>query len=206
MIIVDDIEQGSDEWFEARRAIPTASCFGKIITPTGSKSTQAKDYMNRLLYEWWTGKTEEGFKSEWMLRGQEMEEDARNMYQFIKSSEVRKVGIVYKDDRKLVACSPDGLLDDRGQEIKCPAAHTHVGYMLGGNKIPNLYIPQAQGGMYVTGFDKWDFMSYHPDMKPLLVTVYRDDEYINKMDKLISAFIDEMLDKRERLSKIREAA
>jgi len=206
MIIIDDMEQGSESWFTARRGIPTASCFSKIITPTGGKSTQSKAYMNTLLYEWWTGKSEDDFQSDWMARGQDVENDAREAYKFIKSKDVKQVGIVYKDSRKLISCSPDGMLEDRGQEIKCPKASTHVGYILGGMKIPNAYIPQAQGGMYVTGFDKWEFMSYHPDMKPLMVTVNRDDEYIKKMDELLTKFVNEMLEKREQLSKIRKVA
>lgn len=197
-MIILDIDQGIPEWFAARSAIPTSSCFGKILTPTGTASTQKKAYMNKLLSEWLTGKVDDGFKNDWMNRGHKLEDDARTLYQFVKEADPQQTGIVYKDDRKLIACSPDALLPEKGLEIKCPAASTHVGYLLG-NKLPTTYIPQVQGSMYVTGFDSWDFMSYHPDMQPLIITVNRDEQYITKLAGALSKFIDEMLKKREQL-------
>ena len=45
-------------------------------------------------------------------------------------------------------------------------------------KVPTIYIPQIQGSMMVTGFDSWNFLSYHPAIKPLTQGVYRDEKYI----------------------------
>lgn len=39
MLEILDIEQGTPEWYEARRGLPTASCAGKILAkgaPPGS--------------------------------------------------------------------------------------------------------------------------------------------------------------------------
>lgn len=195
MIIVDDIEQGSDEWKLARSAIPTASSFDKIITPTGSPSSQADGYMNKLLAEWLTGSPIETYRGEWMERGIALEGDARMTYEFIKDVEVQQVGLVYLDEDRLVSASPDGLTPDGGYETKCPAPHTHVQYLLD-DRMPNKYKPQVQGSMWVTGRPHWDFMSYHPEMKPLIVRIHRDERYIKLLSDAVMSFVDEMLKKR----------
>jgi len=195
-MITLDMEQGSDEWFQARIGIPTASSFDKIITSTGKASAQSEGYMNALLAEWLTGEKASIKQSDWMTRGIELEPEAREAYEFITDTEVNEIGIAYKNEDRLVSCSPDGLLTDRGLEIKCPAPGTHVGYLLGG-KIPTTYVQQVQGSMWVCDMDKWDFLSYHPDMKPMIITVERDDKFCGLLDSLMNKFIDTLLTKRE---------
>ena len=52
--------QGTDEWIHARLGIPTASQFDKILTPAKMElSSQATDYMHKLLAEMATGCPEE---------------------------------------------------------------------------------------------------------------------------------------------------
>lgn len=74
-----------------------------------------------------------------------------------------------------------------GLEIKCPKLANHIGYVIS-DQMPKQYIPQVQGSIWTTGADGWWFMSYHPDYKPLIVFVERDDEYIEKMEKIILSF------------------
>lgn len=203
-MILINCEQGSPEWFAARLGIPTASGFDKIITPTGRPSTQAEGYMNRLLAEWLMGKPVDIEKSEWMERGTEMEVEARKLYEFQTDTTVETVGLIYQNERKLVACSPDGLVGDGGLEIKCPAPWTHVEYLLN-NDIPTKYIPQVQGNIWITGRKWWDFQSYHPDMDPVIVRVRRDETFIKALESELSKFIDKMLAKRIKL-KVRSNA
>ena len=204
-MIILDCAQGSTEWHSGRLGVATASNFDRVITPTGKPSTQAEGYMNRLLAEWLTGKTSDIEQSEWMKRGIEMEAEARTYYAFLHDAEIRQVCIVYKDERRLVSCSPDGLHGDGGLEIKCPAPHTHVGYLLS-ESLPNDYIPQVQGSMYVTGAPWWDFMSYHPDMEPVIVRVLRDDAFIKMLDGLLTKFLAEMQTRRDKLKRFKRAA
>ena len=177
-------EQGTDEWFAARLGIPTASTFKDIITSTGKKASAFDRRMNTLAAERLMGKPPENFTSEWMQRGTELEPQARSFYEFETGMEVDEVGICLLDDGSAGA-SPDGLMGTRGLEIKCPAPHTHVSY-LAKRKVPTEYVPQVQGCMWICERDHWDFLSFHPDMPPLLITVDRDQEFIEKLASLVS--------------------
>ena len=200
-MITVDCEQLSPEWFELRAGIPTASSFDKIFTTTGKKSAQADAYMNTLLAEWLTGEKQSIKQSDWMARGIELEPEARSAYEFITDLEVETPGIVFKDEDKLVSCSPDGLTEGKGLEIKCPAPGTHVGYLLGA-KLPTTYVQQVQGSMWVTGLEAWDFVSYCPGMKPVILTVERNEKLIEAIDEIMRDFIVDLLDKRERLNQL----
>ena len=200
-----DIEQRTDDWYKVRGVIPTASKFDKIITPTGKPSTQAAVYMYTLLANWLAGGVtsdeRDGFESAWMARGTEMEDEAIAWYE-MSVAEVDRVGFCLRDDQ-LAGCSPDALLLDSecGLELKCPKASTHVQYLLD-QKLPTKYIPQVQGSMWVTGFDSWDFLSYHPDLEPLLIHVERNDDYILALRLAILGFTNQMETKRQQLKEM----
>ena len=205
-MIVLDLEQGSEAWHAARLGLPTASNFKKLFTSTGKPSTTADTYFYELLAERLTGKPSSEFTSEWMVRGTELEPEARATYEFIHDVQVEQIGFVYLDDRRHVGCSPDGLIGDEGLiEIKAPKASTHVKYLLAG-KLPSDYVPQVQGQLWITGCKFCDFMSYHPDCDPLIVRVERDEDYIAGL----AAEVDKMAKKLDsafkKLTKEKEAA
>jgi len=178
-------EQGSPEWFEARLGIPSASMFSKIVTTKGAWSTQADSYINQLVAERLTGEREEIYQSHHMIRGTELEPEARDMYCLMKDVEVQEVGFCLHDTLK-AGCSPDGLVgEDGGIEIKCPAPATHVEYLRGG-VLPSRYKQQVMGCLWITQREWWDFVSYHPNMKPLIVRVERDEEYIAALEECVT--------------------
>jgi hypothetical protein len=200
-----DFEQYSEDWWSARRGVPTASGFGKLLTPTGKPSTQAKGYMYSLIAECVTPEDEERFEpTEWMERGKLLEEEARDWYSMRQGKAVEQVGFILNDDG-IAGCSPDGLIsDDCGLEVKCPKASTHVGYLLNG-KLPPIYAPQVHGSMWVTGFSKWIFISYHPAFRPLVVTVKRDD-YTKQVGVAVTKFAKDLATAKARIIGAREAA
>ena len=55
MIVIEDVEQGSQSWIELRLGIPTASQFSRIVTPGGKSSSSRDAYMGELLAEWVLG-------------------------------------------------------------------------------------------------------------------------------------------------------
>ena len=182
---IDQNEQGSPEWLAARLGIPSASMFAKIVTTKGIWSASADAYINQLVAERLTGEREEVFQSHHMLRGTELEPDARDLYSLMSDAEVTEVGFCLHDTLS-AGCSPDGLIgDDGGLEIKCPAPSTHVEY-LRGEVLPSKYKQQVMGCLWITGREWWDFVSYHPTMKPLIVRVERDEEYIAALEKCVT--------------------
>lgn len=186
-MIVIDCEQGSPEWFAARLGKPTASEFDKIITAGGKPSTQADGLLHKLLAELITGKAAVFTESDWMKRGKEYEAEARDFLSFHLDTEIRQVGFVMTDCGSF-GCSPDGMYAEGGCELKCPSPGVHVSYLLRGT-IPPDYIPQVQGSMLVTGAPWWDFVSYHPDMPPLIVRVERDYAFHAALAEYMGKFL-----------------
>lgn len=203
MIIIDDIEQGTPEWLALRAGIPTASCFSQIVTTKGVASTSQAKYILKLVAEYLVG-PQDGYSNANMDRGNEVEPEARDYYTFKTGNKVEQVALIYKDEQKLVSCSPDGLVEghERGVEIKCPMASTQVKRLLD-DKLPTEYICQVQGSMFVTGLKKWDFLSYFPGMPSLLIEVERDDDFIKKLEAQLALFISKMLGQRTILDKLK---
>ena len=197
MKVYNDIIQGSPEWHSIRAGKPTASCFDKILTPTGKTSTQANAYANLLIAEFMKGgqvTTWEGNKC--TERGNELEPYAAVLYEIQTDTVVEQVAFIENDG---AGCSPDRLVGDNGLlEIKCPLAPTHVQYLLD-NRMPIKYIPQVQGQLYITGRKWCAWMSYYPDMSPLIVRIKRDEEYIIKLSKALHGFFNTLNEKKQRL-------
>jgi putative phage-type endonuclease len=194
-----DMEQGSEAWLKARLGIPTASRFKEIITPAkGERSKSYKSYLYELLAERMTQEREDSYISEWMQRGNLLEDAARSAYEFLHDVEVQQVGLVLNDAGSIGA-SPDGLTgEDGGLEIKCPKASSAVRYMVE-DAMPDIYKPQVQGNLWITGRQWWDFVVYHPDLDLFVKRIYRDEAYIKKMAQHITAFTEELEDAHMRL-------
>ena len=176
-MIISEHEQGTDEWMQERIGIPTASNFDKIFTTTLKPSSTSKTYLNTLLAEWMLGEKEEIKQSEWMLRGIELEAEAREAFEFVTGYRADQVGLCYRDEQKLVGASPDGIIKTKNVlfaavdgrhlvcqetdaellELKCPKASTQVGYMLSGG-LPSTYFQQCHGQLYVCDLDKLHFV------------------------------------------------
>ena len=177
-MIISPHDQGTDAWLAARLGKPSASMFSKLITMTGKPSASADAYINQLLGERITGKSEPHYQSEAMALGTEREPLARADYEFIVGNTVDQYGFIL-DDSESYGCSPDGLIGDSsegGLEIKCPAQTTQAGYWRDPQSGVKKYYQQIQGCMWVTGRKWWDFFSYHPDMPHVLVRVERNEE------------------------------
>lgn len=198
-MIVLEVEQQSPEWLAARLGIPTASNFDKIVTTKGEASKQAQKYLFQLAGERVAKTSEEGFKSAYMQRGNEVEAEAREFYEVITDFDVRRVGVCYPNEDKKFSCSPDGLVgEDGGIQIKCPSMAVHVGYLIE-HKLPTDYFVQVQGELLCTGRKWWDFISYYPGLKPLVVRVTRDEEFIKKLEIALESFCNELAEVTERI-------
>ena len=175
-----DYEQRSPEWFAARLGIPTASNFAKLITPTGKPCASADGYINELAAERITGKRVEIYVNEAMQRGTDLEPEARSFFEFVTNFTVDEAPLCLHDTLDAGA-SPDGFVGNALLEIKCPSGSTQVEYLRAGI-LPPKYIPQVQGQLWITGKASAYFISYHPDFKPLIIQVERDEEFILKLE------------------------
>lgn len=183
-----DMDQRSPEWMKARLGIPTASSFDKIVTTKGEPSKQAQKYLYQLAGERVCGTQDESFHSAMMDRGAEREKEAVQFYELTKDVEIHRVGVCYLDEDKKFSCSPDGLVGEKGLvEIKCPMIATHVAYLMD-DDLPTEYFQQVQGQLFITGREWCDFLSYYPGLKPLLIRVLRDEEFIKKLESALKEF------------------
>jgi len=177
-------QQGSQEWLEARAGCITASSLKALVTSKGAKttSTTRDTYLNAVIAERMSGKPVDTFKSDDMLRGTERESEARDFFATILDVDIKEVGFYLLDDHD-IGCSPDGVFTFDGKdcaiEIKCPRASTHIRYMKN-KKLPTEYIQQVQMQMHIMELPSMFFASYHPDLKPFIIEVKKDDEFLEK--------------------------
>lgn len=186
-MLIHNVQQGSSAWLELRAGIPTASDFENIVTPTGKISAAQDRYLYTLLAERIMGRPTVEHVSMWMERGSQMEGEAVEFYELQRDIDTVPVGFVTNDARTIGA-SPDRLVGDEGLlEIKCPAEHTHVSYLLF-KPVDRKYYPQLQGQLWITGRQWVDILSYHPAMPPALVHVERDPDYIKLLSGEVESF------------------
>ncbi|MES2366987.1 MAG: lambda exonuclease family protein [Pseudomonadota bacterium] len=202
-------EQGSVEWLEKRAGIPTASEFGSLVTPTGEirKGEMPKTYLAQKLAEKWGGPLP-GFNSFATEQGQILEAEARNNLAFVMGRPIQKVGFITTDDGS-AGCSPDGMISgigprpDAGLELKCPEATQAVKYLLAG-VVPQDYTAQVQGSLYVTGLQKWYFVSYRRHYPDLIVQVEPDEEFQANLAEALEAFNEHLALAWERLVELNQ--
>lgn len=199
---VYNLQQGTPAWLLVRMGVPTASNFGKIITPDGKPSRQSEDYLDELVGQLMSGKPEETYKSAAMKRGNELEPYAVEYYEHWTNRLTQEVGFVTTDDGR-VGCSPDRVVQG-GEgllEIKCPMHKQHIKNLKSGT-IDRKYFPQVQGQLLLTKRKWCDFVSYHPDMPASIVRVERDEKFLD----LLMHELDSFLEAQDRdINKLRES-
>jgi len=196
-------QQGTPEWHQARCGYISASNMKSLFTSRGEKTASGvrETYLNQVIAERLMGKPMDTYTSYDMERGSLLEEQARANFEMYLDCTVQEVGFHMHDDHD-IGCSPDGLFADTGVEIKCPKANTHVRYMRS-KKLPSEYIQQVQGTMYVMNLDRYYFMSYHPDLKPIIIEVKRDNELIDKAAEILIAAANIVKTETEKLNEQR---
>ncbi len=194
-----DVVQGTSEWAALRLGIPTASQFGRIMTPKTMKfSDQAEGYARELLAEQLLGVPMDSATSGFMERGTLLEKKAVDYYELQRDCTVDRVGFVTTDDGR-VGCSPDGFVDDRGMiEIKVPSAAVHIGYLLG-EAVADKYRCQVQGSLLICERDWIDTEAYNPQLPTPIVRQHRDEAFIAKLDASIKQFLDYMDESKHKL-------
>jgi putative phage-type endonuclease len=203
------MEQGSEDWFRARKGRLTASQMAKVITPTGKLSSQWEKLAIRLAGECVKPNEIPTFMGNIHTdRGHEMEPVARDWFAEWSGLDVRTVGFVTKDDNPVLGCSPDALVYDKGVigtdkdgvayyqiepkpicgvEIKCPLIENHALYHYEGG-VPEQYRAQVHGSMVVTGLREWWFVSFNEGTEPF-THLQTWDEYTDKVAEALDEFV-----------------
>jgi len=185
-MIHHNIEQNTEIWMDLRKGKFTASSFKDLFMV---KTTAGyRNAMYKVVFEKLTGEQPESFSNDYMQRGHELEPLAREFYEQETFNEVLDPG--FFELNEWVGASPDGLIGDDGLiEIKCPAYGTMIQYLID-KELPAQYKWQVYGQMWVTGRKWCHFMAYHPNLKPIIIRIERDEVIINELTVKINEAIE----------------
>lgn len=190
------MEQGTEEWFNARCGCVTASKFKDIMAmslSSGKPFKALEDYMWTVATERFYGTPVEGFTAKSTDWGKELEPHAKNAYEVETGNIVTPSGFVLHPLIKFCGASPDGLIEhDGGIEIKCPKdRRVHMRTWLAG--MPAEHYAQVQGNLWVHNRKWWDFVSYDPrapeGFRLYVQRIERDEIYIPILEAKITRFL-----------------
>ncbi len=192
---IHNMAQKTKEWDETRTGKVTASVASKMITPTGKPSAQADGYIGMILAEGAGLQQPEFIKpTYWMERGINLEPEARGWFQVETGLIVQQAGFIESLDRPC-GFSPDGYTDISIEgtptlipvQLKVPKPSTHIRWFLEGG-LPKDHKPQCHFEMSIVGAPYMYFMSYNPQLTPILVKVERD-EYTTATESALKVFL-----------------
>lgn len=196
-----DMPQRSPEWYAARVGLLTGSCADAVIAErkrgTGELKARA-DLRRRLVCERITGlSAEDGYQSDDMRRGCDMEADAFVAYEARTGLLVQRVGFV-KHNTHAAGCSPDGYVGewDGLIELKCPRSTTHLEYLLRPEAFAAEYRGQALHALWLTGAQSCDLCSYDPrfpkELEMIVVPIPRVEFDIATYNTTVLKFLEEV--------------
>jgi hypothetical protein len=190
-MLVHNVAQGTKAWLDVRKGIPTASLFDNIVTPGGAPSRSAPKYMAHLLAERVLGQPIDGFQSQWMARGSELEERAVASYELEHECDTERIGFVTTDDGR-IGCSPDRFIfgTDELLEAKAPTAAVHIGYLLAAAGASTEYKVQLQAQLWVCEKKAVNIISFYPGMPNAVFRVDRDEKFIDQLSRGVRTFSD----------------
>lgn len=189
--ILDDIEQGTEQWHDARRGIVTASVVGKLITPATinvANNDISRALVWQLTAERITGWTEDVYVSADMWRGTMDEPRAVDHYSE-HHAPVTRVGFMRLEEPwGTLGYSPDGLVGDDGLiECKSRAPKKHLQTILS-NTVPAENMAQIQAGLLVSGRAWCDYVSYCGGMPMWVIRVTPEPRWHDAIILAVEAF------------------
>ncbi len=175
--VYETLIQGTPEWFDARRALLTASEMSRIITPTlkVANNDKTRAHVWELAAQRISKYTEPTFVGDDMMRGWDDEIDARNAYSK-HIAIVRTVGFMTNDEWGFtIGYSPDGLVGEDGL-IECKGRRQRFQIeAIVTNQVPDENVLQIQTGLLVSGRKWLDYVSYSGGLPMWIIRVYPDE-------------------------------
>lgn len=206
-----DVPQRSPEWHAARLGLVTGSAAGDMLAETkgGQWARSRTNLRVRLALERITGRPiGSDYQSNAMRKGIAREPEAVALYELNTGQIVGRCGFLRHDSLQ-AGFSPDGLVGDTGLiEVKCPLPAQHLD-ALRGKAIVSDYRAQVQHGLWITGAQWCDWVSYCPEFPDGLQLVIRRVES-NDFDRMVyeralRAFLDEVRDEESEIRSLEAA-
>lgn len=180
------MQQGDADWLAIKAGKISGSRFAAVMAlhkRTGKPNKPRLDLIADLRRELETGVLTSIEPNEAMAHGTRCEPMACALYAWERDVEVQRRAWVPHPEVSYVGFSPDGEVGGDGLvEIKCPFLEpNHLRTVESGN-CPDKYIPQVQGGLWVTGRQWCDFVSFwEPTHEICVVRVQRDEQFIARL-------------------------
>lgn len=192
------VEQGSYDWHKMRLGVITASKAHILLM---GKTTQTyRSYLAELAAEIATKAPQDPISGKAIEWGNTNEPLAIQAYEFTYGRPVTRLPFLFKDDSLRCGCSPDGMTELGGLEIKCPFNTTNHILTITDGRVKKEYIAQVQFSMWVSGVNFWEFGSYDPRMLKENLSIKgmeRSEEYMQNFDEAVPEFcreLDQMLE------------
>ncbi|NJO55741.1 MAG: YqaJ viral recombinase family protein [Rhodospirillales bacterium] len=191
-IAVKGVPQLSPRWFDLKLGVISASNAHRAVAKIDSETRAT--YMAELVAQVCTGVIEE-INAKQLSWGKEHEPAARKFYEFDRGVTLEQVTFVFKDNSFRAGCSPDGVLPNKGAELKCPYDSTNFIKFLVAERIKPEWRWQNQFTMWCCDAEEWDFAQYDPRMKKSLMktlNIQKDPEAFKVFDDMIPKFVEDM--------------
>lgn len=210
---ISQVEQGGDEWLELRRGRITCSRLGDVMAKPTSQRYQ--NYQTQIAQEL-CGIEQEEQDAPWFAHGKALEPRALAAFEWKYKEHIGTEPLLHDvflvhNEYDWLGCSPDGLYPDfsEGVEVKCRALYKNYRKEVARAEKFELINPlkcvspeyrfQVQGGMWVTGLDRWKYVNYYegpdldgnPQRKLHVVDIPRDENLINQMELRALVFMRE---------------
>jgi len=174
-----NIEQGTPEWYELRRSKIGASDIATIMA--GSKRDLHDLYLSKV-------NGHEKFVTKAMLRGKEMEAEARAWMNINNDFDFEPI-VGVSDDHDWLMASFDGFQEGISLEIKCPM---RVHDCIDEHNNYSKWWWQVQAQYAVGGHKQAILLAYSPEMR-VYSTISRDEDAIRELIRKGKEFYDRVV-------------
>ena len=177
---INQLAQGGREWLEWRHQGIGASDAPVIMGENPWKKV-AKLFQEK------RNPPGEDFKSPAMIRGIQLEPEARNAYIEKTGTQVNPL-CIQSNEYAWMRASLDGISEDRKRVVEIKCGESVYKKTASNLQVPTYYYGQLQHILAVTGLESIDFWCYLPGRPSVLVSEQRNDEYIKKLIEKESDF------------------
>ena len=171
MIAIDNLVQQTEEWFKVKWGKIGGTASEGLLNST---DTLKIDILSQRLERF---KYVEGFKSDDMIRGNELEPLAREYISNYSGVKFLEVGWLQSEENELIGMSPDGISADHTVqcEVKCFARKKHTEVLIA-NEIPKEYLAQCLHAFTINPkLKEFHWIAYRPEsIRPFVSKLTRD--------------------------------